>query len=173
MRNKLVLVAIVLALLTVKVYSQDVPLPLQTKLMLKICSMDRNFTRFGDPVKIGVSSENFLKELNATKGKMTIKGKDFSAEIMGSPDDISKYKIVYIGKNWESHYGVIADKAKSSQSLVFCETENGVLSGGGAVSFKVVGGKPKIVVNLENAKQQGSDFPANFLKVTVVVGGLK
>jgi hypothetical protein len=171
MRSKLVLLLLAITLITAYAIAQDVPANLQAKLMLKILSMDRNFNRFGDPVKIGTSSDEFAKELNAMPG-LKVKGKSFKAEKMNSLDDIDKYRVIYVGKNWASNYSAIESKAVASKTLVFCETEDGVLSGGGSVSFKVVEGKPKIVVNLENAKKQGTDFPADFLKITVVVGSI-
>jgi hypothetical protein len=154
------------------VYAADVPAPMQVKLMLKILSMDRNFDRFGDPIKIGVSDDAILAELDKVKGKLKIKAKDFSVEKMGSPDDISNYKVIYVGKNWAANYAAASAKAKANQSLMFCESEDGVMSGGGAISFKVVDAKPKIIINLGNVKDQGTDFPAGFLKITVVVGSI-
>ena len=56
--------------------------------------------------------------------------------------------------------------------MIFAADPDYVEAGGGSVAFKVMGGAAKIVLNVGNAKKQGSDFPANFLKVTVVVGGL-
>jgi hypothetical protein len=173
MRNMLVLLATVLVVLSPSYLSaQDVPLDLQVKLILKIVSMDRNFDRFGDPIKIGVSGDDMIKELKAIKGKLTIKGKEFLVEKMTSPEDVANFKVIYVGKNWADNYSAAAAKAAENQSLMFCQSEDGVMSGGGAVSFKVVDGKPKIVVNLENAKKQGTDFPAGFLKITLVVGGV-
>lgn len=173
MKKIILLSVIALMLVSSQMYAADVPLGIQVKLMLKIVSMDRKFARFGDPVKIGVSSDEMVKELTALKGKFKIKKKDFVVEKMGSIDDIAKYKVVYFGKNWASQYADASAKAAGNQSLVFCQTEDGVLNGGAAVSFKVVGKSPKIVVNLENARKQGTDFPSGFLKITVVVGGLK
>jgi len=174
MKNKIILSFIVLLLIGFagNAYADDVPQDLQVKLMLKILSMDRNFARFGEPLKIGVSSDTYLKELKAVEGKLKVKDKDFVAEKMASPDDIAKYKVVYVGKDWAANYSAAAAKATSNKSLMFCETEEGVLSGGGAISFKVVDNKPKIVINLNNVKDQGTDFPAGFLKITVVVGSM-
>lgn len=174
MRNKLVLLVITILVVGagIQLCAADVPHNLQVKLMLKILSMDRNFSRFGDPIKIGVSDDAVVSALSAA-ASMKIKGKSFVAEKMGSPADISKYKVIYVGKNWAAQYAGASAEARSNSALMFCETESGVLDGGGSVSFKVVGTSPKIVVNLENAKQQGTDFPAGFLKITVVVGGLK
>ncbi len=172
MRNKCVLFMIALAIISAPMIAQDVPLELQTKLMLKIVSMDRNFDRFGNPIKIGTSSDEIFKELSTIKGSLKVKGNDFLVEKINSPADIAKFKVAYIGKNWSGNYNAAAAAAAANQCLMFCEVEEGVTTGGGAVSFKVVEGKPKIVINLENAKKQGTDFPAGFLKITVVVGGL-
>ncbi len=172
MRNRLVLVVIALLVLGTFISAQDVPINLQVKLMLKILSMDRNFSRFGDPIKIGTSSDEFLKELTAIKGKLKVKGKDFIAEKIDTVANAANYKVLYMGTNWAANYKAVSEIASENQCLVFCQEEAGVTQGGGAVSFKVVDGKPKIVVNVVNAKNQGTDFPAGFLKITVVVGGL-
>ena len=173
MKNKLVLLFIVVLLaFGSQAYSADVPLNFQVKLMLKILSMDRNFSRFGDPVKIGVSSDKFLSELNKMKGKMKVKGKDFVAEKMGGPGDIVNFKVIYVGKDWAANYAAASSAANTNKALMFCESEDGVLAGGGAISFKVVAKKPKIVINIGNVKNQGTDFPAGFLKITVVVGSM-
>ncbi|MCP4157482.1 MAG: YfiR family protein [bacterium] len=155
------------------IYAQAVPAKLQVKLILKIVSMDRNFGRFGDPVKIGVSSDAVFSEFKANEGKVKVKGKDFIIEKMASLDDITNYKVAYVDKNWSNNYSAAAEKATANKTLIFCNEEDFVVAGGGAISFKVVSGKPKIVINLKNVKDQGTDFPANFLKITVVVGGLK
>jgi hypothetical protein len=170
MRKTLILLLAVLWVFS-SIATAEVPHNLQVKLILKILSMDRNFSRFGDPIKIGTSSDGFFKALSAS-GSLKIKGKGFTVEKMSSADDVGKYNIVYIGKEWASQYSAASGKAEASKTLMFCETEDGVLSGGGAISFKVVGGKPKIVINLGNVKAQGTDFPAGFLKITVVVGSM-
>jgi hypothetical protein len=172
MKKKIILVVIIVVLVSAYMIAQDVPLNLQAKLMLKVLSMDRNFSRYGDPIKIGVSSDKFLSELVACKGTLQVKGKEFVPEKMNSLDDITKYKVIYIGEEWANSYAVAAEKAVENKCLMFCETEAGVMGLGGAISFKVDEGKPKIVVNLKNSRSQGTEFPAIFLKSTVVVGGL-
>jgi hypothetical protein len=171
MKSKIVFMVLVLFLFGYTAFAQAVPASAQVLLVLKITSMDRNFDRFGDPVKIGVSSDAMLSEFKAATGTQ-IKGKTFVPEKMNSLDDITNYKVVYIDSNWKNNYDAAAEKAAGSQTLIFAADSDYVESGGGSVSFKVVGGKAKIVLNVGNAKKQGSDFPANFLKVTVVVGGL-
>lgn len=172
MKKKIILAVIALMVVSAYMIAQDVPLNLQARLMLKVLSMDRNFSRYGDPIKIGVSSDKFLNELVACKGTLQVKGKEFVPEKMASLDDIAKYKVIYIGEEWAKSYTAAAEKAVQSKCLMFCETESGVMHGGGAISFKVAEEKPKIVVNLKNSRSQGTEFPAIFLKSTVVVGGL-
>lgn len=172
MRNKLVLFVIALLAVGTILSAQDVPINVQVKLILKILSMDRNFSRFGDPIKIGTSSDEFMEELTAIKGKLKVKGKDFIVEKIDAVADVAKYKVVYLGKNWVANYKAVSEIASENQCLVFCQEAAGVREGGGAVSFIVVDEKPKIVVNVVNAKNQGTDFPAGFLKITLVEGGL-
>lgn len=172
MKKKIILLVIALMLVSAYVIAQDVPLNLQVRLMLKVLSMDRNFSRYGEPIKIGISSDKFLNELEACKGMLQVKGKEFVAEKMASLDDIAKYKVIYVGEEWAKSYTEASKKAAKNKCLMFCETESGVMQGGGAISFKVVREKPKIVVNLKNSRNQGTEFPAIFLKNTVVVGGL-
>ncbi len=172
MRNKLVLFIIAFLVAGTIISAQDVPINVQVKLILKILSMDRNFSRFGDPIKFGTSSDEFMEELTAIKGKLKVKGKDFIVEKIASVKDVANYKVVYLGKSWAANYKAVSEIAKENQCLVFCQEADGVRKGGGAVSFIVVDGRPKIVVNVVNAKNQGTDFPAGFLKITVVEGGL-
>lgn len=173
MKKKVILLGAALMMMGAYLISQDVPLNLQARLMLKVLSMDRNFSRYGDPIKIGVSSDKFLNELVACRGSLQVKGKGFVPEKLTSLDDIAKYKVIYMGKEWANSYKVGSEKAVENKCLMFCETESGVRGGGGAISFKVMAGKPKIVVNLKNSRNQGTEFPAIFLKSTIVVGGLE
>lgn len=173
MKKKVILLVTAVMILSAYMIAQDVPLSLQAKLMLKVLSMDRNFGRYGDPIKIGVSSDMFLNELEACRGSLQVKGKEFVPEKLGSLDDIAKYKVIYIGSEWAGSYALASEKAVENRCLMFCGTESGVMSGGAAISFKVVEEKPHIVVNLKNSRNQGTEFPAVFLKSTVVVGGLE
>ncbi len=166
--KKIIFVSILLAFFTTNIFSQNVPAKLQVRLVLKILSMDKNKGRFGDPIKIGVSSDLIL---NAFKGasEMKVKGKSFKVSKMSSPGDVNKYSVVYIDKNWSSNYGKAAQKAAASNVLMFCNEEDGIKGSNGAIAFKVIDGKPKIMVNIGNTKKQGSEFPVNFFKMAVIV----
>ncbi len=164
------LIIVVVLLLGISLNAADISFKLQSKLLLKIISYDKKLARFGDPIKIGVSSDKILTAIKANKLK--IKGKSFVVEKMNSVDDMANYKVVYIDSNWKSNYADVTAKAKANSCLVFCNDSGFVESGGGTVSFKLINKKPKIVVNLGNAKEQGTDFSSGFLKITVVIGGI-
>ncbi len=166
--KKLVFVSILLAVFTTNIFSQNVPAKLQVRLVLKILSMDMNKDRFGEPIKIGVSSDSIL---NAFKGasEMKVKGTSFKVSKMSSPGDIKKYGVIYVDKNWSSKYGEAARKAAGRKVLMFCNDVGGIKGGNGAIAFKVIEGKPKIMVNIGNIKKQGSEFPVNFFKMAVIV----
>jgi hypothetical protein len=166
----LILLAALAAALPLR--AQEVPFELQMKLIMKILEFDKNFDRFGDPIKIGVTSDDVLTALNAQKNALQVKGKSFIAEKMATPADIAKYHVIYVDKNWSAEYKTAAAKAGDNKALMFTRDEEGVMNGGGAISFKTIEGKPKIMLSIANARTQGSDFPANFLQLTVVIGGL-
>lgn len=172
MKQFMVISFILLAFVSSRIQAQSVPLDLQTKFILKIVSEDKNFARYGSPIKIGVSSDEALKAFKASEGTLQIKGTSYVTEKMSGPDAVGNYKIVHIGPEWAAQYSAIAEKCKAGQIPMFCSEEAPVASNGGAVGFKIMDGKPKIVVNLGNAKDQGCDFNAGFLKITMVVGNI-
>lgn len=166
--KKIIIITIFLLFIGGSIYSQDVPAKLQVRLVLKILSMDNNIDRFGGTIKIGVSSDLFLNAFKSASD-MKVKGKSFTVAMMSSPADIGKFNVIYVDENWSGNYGTAAQKAAASKTLMFAGEESGVKGNLGAVAFKVIDGKPKILVNIDNAKKQGSEFPANFLKMAVLV----
>jgi len=168
MKRKLFIAIALLLMMTGSIYSQDVPAMLQVRLILKILSMDNNIERFGGTIKIGVSSDAALSAFQGASD-MKVSAKSFSVSMMSSPADIGQYGVVYIDKNWAGNYSACAQKAAASKALMICNEEEAIQGNLGAVAFKVVDGKPKIFINIDNAKKQGSDFPANFLKMAVLV----
>ncbi len=150
--------------------AQEVPLDLQTKLTLKILGFDRNFDRYGDPIRIGVSSDALFTAFNSVKDTITVNNKKIIVEKMAGPGDASKYKVVYLDSSWAASYKVVAAASAEKKILMFSSEETGVVEGGAAVSFKLVENKPKIVLSINAAKTQGADFPATLLQMAVIVG---
>jgi len=172
MKHCVILSVVSFILLGCSLSAQTVPIDLQTKFILKIASEDKNFARYGNPIKVGVTSDEALNAFKAMEDKLQIKGVNYVTEKISSIDAVSNYKIVHIGPEWSANYSAVAAICKTNKIPMFCTEDAPVMSNGASVGFKVLDGKPKIVVNLANANDQGCDFNAGFLKITVVVGGL-
>ena len=108
--------AILLASGNCLLFSQSVQKDIQAQLVIKIASLDRNFGRFGDPIKIGVSSQAMERALKRFS-KRTIRGRTYTPEMMSSIEDIEKFHIIYIDKNWKEDYKTACDKEDID---VFC-----------------------------------------------------
>jgi len=150
--------------------AQDVPLPIQVKLVLKVTSMDGNFARFGNPVTIGVSSDEALAAFSAVQSTIQIAGVPFIASKMASPADVGRFKVVFVDKNWQGQYAKATAEGKGKGILCFGSEEAFVTDGGGGLAFKLVGGSPKIVAHMGNLKAMGSDFPATAARLFEIVG---
>ena len=57
-RNVFIFVFLLVVTGNTLVFSQNVHNAVQADLILKIIKLDRNFDRFGDPIKIGITSKN-------------------------------------------------------------------------------------------------------------------
>jgi hypothetical protein len=163
--------AILLATGNSFLFSQSVQKDIQAQLIIKIIGLDRNFARYGDPIKIGVSSQAMERALKRFS-KRTIREREYVPEMMSSIDDIERYHIIYIDKNWKENYKAACDKAVEKKILMFSADDDAVEKGEAGIAFKTILGATKIVINREVIKKQGSDFPAGFLQVARVVGNL-
>ncbi len=162
------LVAFVLVCFSFISFSQ-IPVELQVLLALKILTFDKNFSRFGNPIKIAVTSDEILNSFKAIEGTIKVKGRNFKAEKISSPSEISNYNVLFIGKNWKSKYAEAGAKAEEAKVIAFGEEEECVKSGAAGVGFKVVEGKPKIIINITSSKAQGSEFPTTLLKMAILI----
>jgi len=150
-------------------FAQTVHNAVQAELIIKIIKLDRNFDRYKDPLKIGVTSKDMLKALMKYKNE-TVKGKYIEPEALNSLEDISNYDIIYVDRNWKSDYEAAASKAIEHKILMFSSSVNAVEDGLGGITFRSFRGKPKIVINLKVVKQEGTNFPSELLKLCQVVG---
>jgi hypothetical protein len=153
------------------VFAQSVQKDIQAQLILKIVSLDRNIGRFGDPVKFGVTSNAMLRALKRFS-KRTIKGKAFSVELINTLDDIAAFNVLYVDKNWKTNYKAACELAIKKKAIMFCASAEAVEVGEAGGAFKMILGKPKIVLNLEILKKQASDFPASLLQLATVFGSM-
>lgn len=145
---------------SVNSFSREIKEEALAKLIIKIISYDKNFSRFGNPIKIGTTSNKLaitfskikplkIKNINCTVKKVTttnfkgvniliVDSKDFS-------DEMKKY-------------------AEENKILVFGDKVEDIKKGA-SFTFFLNEGKPKIAASLDNIKAQGSKYPANFLNI--------
>lgn len=142
------------------------------KLILKILSYDKNFNRYGNPIRIGVSSQDALDAFSALEEKVSIYSKRFEVKKMNSPQDISRFKVIYVDRNWEKHYRSVAKECKEYRVLMFCRDEKNVRKGNGAFSFKYDEYEEKtfIILNLNAAFMMGGNFDLEeFVKIRIPI----
>ncbi len=166
--KKLIIICLLILSTSVSINAQNVPAKIQVQFILKIVSMDKNMGRLGNPIKIGVSSDALVGAFNSVSG-ITIAGTPFTVTKLSSPGDVNSYKVVVIDTNWKGNYSAVGKMAAAGKILMFAGDESGVKKNKGGLGFKIVGGKPKILANIDNLKKQGSDFPVNFFKMAVLV----
>ncbi len=136
--------------------------------------MDENFSRYGNQIIVGVSSEKMLKVFDSIPASLKVRGKNFFAKKISSKDDIYRYKVVYIDSNWRKYYSdIIKNNDNKTPPLIFCFDDSFLYNNSGSISFKIINGKPKILYNSKNIKTQGSVFNNKFLKIAIKIEHIK
>ncbi len=166
--KRVIIICLSIFFASISINAQSIPTNIQVQFILKIVSMDKNMGRLGNPIKIGVSSDALLGAFKSVSG-ITIAGTPFTVAKMSSPGDVGSYKVIVIGPNWKGNYSEVGKRAAARKILMFAGDESGVQKNKGGLGFKIVGGKPKILANIDNLKKQGSDFPVNFFKMAVLI----
>jgi hypothetical protein len=138
-------------------------------ILLKIISLDENLKRFGEPIKIGVVSDKIFRQLKALEEKIKIKGKHFKTEKINSLKTVAGCKIIYITKEMARNRFNEIEKLVEDDCFIFCEDEESILFGHGAVLLKVVDKFTHVVVNLDNVRRQGASFPEEELDLVLTV----
>lgn len=169
--------------------SQEIPVPvnLQFQLFLKILEFDRNLkTRVGEEIVFGVAYQKTFKESVDTKDELV---KAIEQSSLKEIDTIPvRYALIELGG--ENRLANALDKAKVNILYVtplrafdirafanVCQakhimTVTGVPSYvnlGISIGFEVRGQNPEIVINLQSAVAEGSDFSSRLLQLARVI----
>lgn len=164
-----------------------VPVPLQIELLAKVAAYDKNLpARAGSKARVVVLSkskdgdservaEQAKKELQK---KDTIAGLPAEVTALGYSDakDLVKHikakhiAVVYLAPGFSA--GEIATLAKALEgvSVLTAGAAPKQVSGGVVLGFDLVGGKPKLLVHLKQAKKQDVELSSKVLKLVKVVG---
>jgi len=169
--------------------SQEIPVPvnLQYQLFLKILEFDRNLkARVGEEIVFGVAYQKTFKESVDTKDELV---KAIEQSSLKEIDTIPiRYALIELGG--ENGLANALDKGKVNILYVtplrafdirafvnVCQarqimTVTGVPSYvnlGISIGFEARGQNPEIVINLQSAKAEGSDFSSRLLQLARVI----
>ena len=185
------IITIIICLSGMFIYASiaEAPIEIQSKMLLKTLGYDRTvLNKDGDVVRIGVLyNENNPESLKAfevagdylyeqkkagTKiGKKRLKSTGLSylseAALTSMVSNLN-ISVLYVTPGNEANLSAIANVAKAKNILTFGGCGDYV-SHGLAIGVEMNAGKPQVIVNLTNAKAQGADFKAEFLKLAKVV----
>lgn len=162
------LILLVICFSAIPLKAQWVELKVQAQFLPNILAFDRGQLRYGNPVSVGVSSDEAMKIFEQIVETADVNGKKLSFTKLKSVEDVTNFKAVFIDDNMSKDIAKIVELGKANQILVICKKDE-LLEKGAGVSFRKVLNKPQIVVHQENSKSQGANFIANFLKAVVVI----
>jgi hypothetical protein len=188
-RRRVVLLAVGLAvpLVSSPAAAESVPVPivLQAELLAKVLEYDRNFpTRAGERAKVllvsqsgNADSTTVAQQMAAALGRLP--------EIAGLPHDeaVVSYRgaeelarlcrnrrisVVYFGPGFRDDLDAIR-AALSSVDVLSVASVPDYVPGGIVLGFDVVSGRPKLLLNLPQARLQKVDLRAAVLKLMTVI----
>jgi hypothetical protein len=180
--------ALCLLCLTWPVVADDVvlPIPLQMQLMLKVASYDKNMKqRAGDSLRVAVlfkpsdadsrrSGTQALKELSTADDVLDLPVKLLTASYsdgheLGQMIQTEGVAILYVTPGFsESEIDAMA-QALDGISVLSAGALAKYTSRGVVLGFDLVGGKPKLLVNLGLARRQHVELSSSVLKLMRVV----
>ena len=113
--------------------------------------------KFGDALK------------KAVEGK-TINGRRLIIQPIEKDGDLGKCHMLFISDSEKDHLGEILDKIKALPVLTVGETDQ-FMEHGGMINFVIKGGKVRLEINLDAARQAKLEISSKLLGVADVVKG--
>ena len=168
------LLAAILFVLGAPVFADDLPLPLQAILSVKVMEQDAKLTPAGGVVKIGIvgaDAKSLAAQFDSLQAKgVTVKGASLSASALaaGWEASASDYNVIYI-LSGSAVAGAIK-ATRGAQVLSICGADGEASAAKGvAVGLALSDGKPKIFLNITAAMKEGQEFSAQMLTLATVV----
>jgi hypothetical protein len=163
-----------------------VPVPLQIELFAKVAAYDKNLpARAGAAVRVLVlskssdpDSERFAQQAkNQLEKKNTIAGLPVEVSSLGFSDAAALAKhvkskriaAIYLSSGFASAEIVTLAKALEGVSVLTAGAVPKQVSAGVVLGFDLVGGKPKLLVHLKQAKKQKVELSSKLLKLVKVI----
>jgi hypothetical protein len=162
-----------------------IPLQLQAELTAKVVeyaqtpsSQGLGVMRIGILVRTGsVESQHFASELKATFGRMgTIAGLAHEEAVMtwsnasAFAEEARRRQLfaVYLTPGLRGEIPAIA-RALEGVQIISVAAVDGYVSGGAILGFELVSGRPRMVLNLPQARKQGVAFRAQVMKLMRII----
>jgi hypothetical protein len=162
-----------------------VPFELQADLIAKLVKYDRNFlARAGDPVEVllvyrakNPDSESAARRMRAALQMVPLLGgvkHEEQLAIFSGADALvahakqTRSTLIIVGPGFDDVIPHIAAAFDGFDGLTLSTTENGA-EHGIVLGFELVSGKPRILLNLAQARHQNADFKSEAMKVMKVI----
>jgi len=139
-----------------------------------------NFTRFvewpeqalpaaGEPLVIGVLGEDpFGGVLDAIVRDETVRGHPLAIKRMKRTDDITKCQILFIARSEERQLAAIFERLKGHSILTVSDMDRFAYAGG-TIGLVMDGGKVRMQINVDRAKQAQLVLSAKLLRPALVI----
>lgn len=162
----------------------SVPPDVQAELVSKVARYDRNFAaRAGDRARVLVLSKNGGSDSARTAGRL-VQALSALSDIAGIAHEVSttsypgasqvrdrcksdKLSIVYLCDELGAEVPAMAE-ALNGTDILTVGAVAAYVPAGVVLGFDLVSGKPKLHVNLQQARRQNVDFKADLLKLAKV-----
>jgi len=162
-------------------FAENMPIPtkIQSVMILKILAYDKNLpSRVGGDVKIGIFNtgssasikvkNSIMSELNALSSQK-ISGLSFSVVEISSVSALSSVDVIYVTPDSSGVLSSIRSVAQSSNKITITGVPEYVRHGNVSIAIDSRDNKPKILVNLDVANAEGSDFSSKLLSLSEVI----
>jgi hypothetical protein len=161
--------------------SAGVPAGIQAELLSKLEGYDRNFAaRAGDTAKtlILVKAGNTRSELSAAEMRSALSRVDRigglphqelvvpfeSADALAERCRSDRIAVVYLTPGFDTDIEALRASLSTANVLTLAAVTDYVAQGA-VLGFELESGKPKIVINLEQARRQGVNFPPDLVRL--------
>jgi hypothetical protein len=162
-----------------------VPLDLQVDLLQRVIRFERGLPgRAGAQVNLAVVSRSGNSGSEKTAAQLA-KALEKVTELAGKPTKVTTISvanagalkqaigsgslhIVYLAPGFEKDLAAIA-AALEGQPVITLSTDGDQVDAGAVMGFELVSAKPRIVLNLGQAKKQGLDFNSDLFRLARVV----
>lgn len=143
----------------------NVPVKIQAAFFLKILAFNNNINKGSDISIYVINSPGFAEEMKKSLGAKVGKSK-ITAVAQGSDLPTQKPSAIYVGDS--ANLGKIIKYARSNKILSMTGAPD-LVAKGVTLGICAAGGKPKILMNVSAAKEEGVNWNPVMLKISVII----